>query len=63
MNTTLVSFLIRAKKATSVGGGAKARASRTASHDLTFRLRQVTVTVHKTTLPPLGEGGRRPDEG
>ena len=36
MNTTLVSFLIRAKKATYVGGGAKARASRTASHDLTF---------------------------
>ena len=34
--TTLLPFLIRAKKATYVGGGAKASASRTGAHDLTY---------------------------
>ena len=36
ISPALLSFLIRAKKATYVGGGGKAASSRTASHDLTY---------------------------
>ena len=36
MNTTLIEFLIRAKKATYAGKGAETTSSRTKSHDLKY---------------------------
>ena len=55
MDKTIVSFLIRAKRATYAGKGAETTPSRTGSHDLVYR--ENNLMYYDTNLPTFVMSG------